>query len=288
VAYLYSVTFSRVEVLLQTQVYHFHRQLSAMLRSQSLSALLIASLVACLAPSQLRAQCLVEYCLWKPSTEFSFCYNPDSTLVDTCTSSWTYGKYFNRGLFRLEFRYSVIDVPYAPYDSVVEVRWTDIDTSYSLLRAAFAQLENSFGGLWLRKMSPNITDTMHAANKHFELRFDSIVQIDSVISIMRQSSRLMNQVATGFKSAPAHALSVNRIKQSMRPIVCWSPANMTFRIGGEATDLSITLVDILGRIVYARDNSQSGPQLDAHLNCESQVLYAIVDGRFAGRLMTCP
>jgi hypothetical protein len=260
-----------------------------MIRLRCLLFVLLFLGIAASDPCTPRSQCLVEFCSIQPDREFEDCWNPDSILIDTCRASTTYGQYYGRGRYNLEFKYAVLELPQAPYDSVVEVPWTMIDTSFPMLREAFQQLENLFGGLWLRKVSPQVADTNHAASKHFELRFDSIIRIDSVINILRSSMQLKELVRAGFMSRPVFTLSVDHrdALDTPRKAVCWSPEKRILLIGGESTDLPVTVVDILGRAVFIGHDSFHESIDNVRFDPRTQVLYVLVNGRFMGRLTTC-
>jgi hypothetical protein len=107
--------------------------------------------------------------------------NPDSVLVDTCTGSSTYGSFYARKWFRIAFRAYVIPLPTFPADTIVEVPWTAVDTSFSDLRAGLQTIEAKYGLFVLRKVNPEINDTANGASSNFTLRFASAVCVDSVV-----------------------------------------------------------------------------------------------------------
>jgi hypothetical protein len=108
--------------------------------------------------------------------------NPDSVCVDSCIGSPTFGKQFARETFEIGFTQTIVFLPWAPQDSIIEFSWTAIDTAFPAIRSAFQQLESDFGTLWLRKANPNDTSLNSSGNTAYYLRFANRVAIDSIVS----------------------------------------------------------------------------------------------------------
>ncbi|MBS1538177.1 MAG: hypothetical protein JST20_10570 [Bacteroidetes bacterium] len=109
-------------------------------------------------------------------------YNPDSVCVDSCIGSSTFGERFARETFAIIFTQTIVFLPWAPHDSIIDFSWTAIDTSFPAIRSAFQQLESDFGTLWLRKFNPDDTSLNTLGNRAYYLRFASRVPIDSIVS----------------------------------------------------------------------------------------------------------
>ncbi len=60
--------------------------------------------------------------------------NHDSVLVDSLATSPTYLEYYATNGWGLDFKYYVIHRPVASYDTIIELPWTAIDTTYVALR----------------------------------------------------------------------------------------------------------------------------------------------------------
>jgi hypothetical protein len=132
--------------------------------------------------------------------------NLDSSIVfDTCgvqykysncdSSFWynlksDYGeqakkKVYSKGYWVILFEVSAIPIPAAPKeDTLIYVDWTAIDTAYPEIRNTFQQMEENFGDLYFRKMSPTAGENA----KNFRLYFTNYVNIDSITTIGSQIS----------------------------------------------------------------------------------------------------
>lgn len=109
-------------------------------------------------------------------------YNPDSTYVDTCGSSATYlGRYCRRA-YRVDFDRYVIHSPVFSFDTALVYEWTAIDTAFSDIRNGFEALEGEVGNFTLTKLAAYIDDTSSELNRAFIMRFDSLLNVDSVLS----------------------------------------------------------------------------------------------------------
>ncbi|MEI8133478.1 MAG: T9SS type A sorting domain-containing protein [bacterium] len=162
--------------------------------------------------SEVRAQvatveCLTSWCIddQYDSTHYGICHNPDSVKVDTCSGSLTHGELYGKKWFNVRFDPYAISLPSAPYDTVLEVRWTSIDTSYTSLRTSFSVLESKFGTLWLRKGSPDLTDPADSSSHVYQMRFENYVCIDSVVNDLENIAGLVRPY---FLSNPGILLSI--------------------------------------------------------------------------------
>ncbi|MEI8133479.1 MAG: hypothetical protein WCH46_00210 [bacterium] len=151
------------------------------------------------------------------STHYGICHNPDSVKVDTCSGSLTHGELYGKKWFNVRFDPYAISLPSAPYDTVLEVRWTSIDTSYTSLRTSFSVLESKFGTLWLRKGSPDLTDPADSSSHVYQMRFENYVCIDSVVNDLENIAGLVRPY---FLSNPGFLMTVpnDRGLKPMTPI----------------------------------------------------------------------
>lgn len=108
-------------------------------------------------------------------------WNPDSVLVDSCTSSNTFGEYYAIKGYYLRFSNYVIARPMASADSVIEWVWSDIDSNYAALRLALSALETKYGRFYLREFYPEVTDSSKYGSKTYYVRFDKYVYADSAV-----------------------------------------------------------------------------------------------------------
>ncbi len=111
--------------------------------------------------------------------------NPDSIMVDSCSSSPTYLHKFAKESFAFWLQYgSMLPIPAAPVDSIIDVEWTQIDTAYSSTRAGFDTLQQKFGHFILHKDVSYAGDTTDISSRFFSLRFDSFVDIQTAVNQM--------------------------------------------------------------------------------------------------------
>jgi hypothetical protein len=145
-------------------------------------------LVALSFTSQVWAQassgCLSLVCIDGQATgiDSEKCINRDSVMVDTCMGSATFGEDYAKRWFRVDFSYYVIKLPAAPYDTLLEMSWTAIDTNFRYLRSAFANLELKYGAVTFKKYAPNFVDSTDLASKIYYLRFNNYVRVNSVMA----------------------------------------------------------------------------------------------------------
>lgn len=106
--------------------------------------------------------------------------NTDSALVDTCTGSSTYRGIYVKHWFNFAFQYgSMLQLPAAPADTILEVSWTTIDTNYAATRSAFQSMEVKYGTFYLRKRNPDVSDTSEPFSTSYKIRFENYVCEDS-------------------------------------------------------------------------------------------------------------
>ncbi len=105
-------------------------------------------------------------------------HNPDSVLVDTCSTSPTYGKLFLNGPFRVKFAYgSILPLDSVSVDSDLTVSWEVIDTSYDSIRSIFGNVEDQFGSFMLHKDFPDRSDTNVELSRVFSIHTTGSVSI---------------------------------------------------------------------------------------------------------------
>jgi hypothetical protein len=123
----------------------------------------------------IQSDCIKSIIIDDPENGF---HNEDSVMVDSCQNPPVQ---LVQKWFLVVFDYYVIDLPEAPEDTILEVTWESISSTYTTLRNEFEEMENIFGDYILRKETPQITDTTHIGSKLFKIYFDNYVVIDSVI-----------------------------------------------------------------------------------------------------------
>ena len=98
--------------------------------------ILLAGLVVVVTNGAVRAQA-PSSCLELAYRTDTTIWNRDSAMVDTCHTSPTYGQIYAKKWFTIDFDDYLINLPYAPADSIMEVSWVSIDSIYSDTRAFF-------------------------------------------------------------------------------------------------------------------------------------------------------
>jgi hypothetical protein len=176
-------------------------------------------------------------------------HNPDSVMVDTCHADWEFGQLFARQWWQVYFTYNVLPLP-ASSDSVLEVTWDKIDTSYGATRTGMALLEQHFGGFVIRKLYPSVTDTNTAPGREFAIRFQNYCNIDSVMLAIKAISLC----DASYNNQTRYIRSVSA-SQSLQPIPIkfWpQPAQDVLNI--EAPVLgTIRLLNSSGQIIFHSD-----------------------------------
>lgn len=110
--------------------------------------------------------------------------NPDSIRVDTCNGHEQNPQFSVKRGYRITFDDYAIKLGYAEQDSVVEVEWSAIDTSFVDLREAFHKMADSIGGYKLRKLYPSDTGAAGLLPRLFAIDFDQYVLTDSLDSCL--------------------------------------------------------------------------------------------------------
>ncbi len=112
-------------------------------------------------------------------------WNPDSIMTDTCQPGGLYAHGYCRRHYTLRFEWYVLANVDTNYDTTT-YQWTDIDTSYGALRASFAHLDSLVGPFIMQRRLHDISDTASPLSHSFILRFDSLLNVDTAISLLQQ------------------------------------------------------------------------------------------------------
>lgn len=171
-------------------------------------------------------------------------WNPDSTYVDTCGTQPPYRSKYCRRAYQITFDWYVIHSPVFANDTVLVYEWTAIDTAFSDIRNGFQTLESAVGHFTLTKLAAYIADTSSEFNKIFILRFDSLLNVDTVLSLL---STIPNLKA-GWSGMPRY--QTGSIKQSPRQtkISIWpQPSSKGIYVQGEEALCNIVAYNSLGK-----------------------------------------
>jgi hypothetical protein len=124
--------------------------------------------------------------------------NPDSVRVDTNQSSSSYGHLFAKGRFGIFFDYNIIPLDSVRSDSLLLVGLDAVDSNFEGVLNVLSAIQLHYGKITFQKQYPQIGDSNYRASNEFFLSFDSLVDVDSVLSALRTIS-LMH---SGFASQP--------------------------------------------------------------------------------------
>lgn len=193
----------------------------------------------------------VDGCLAIAFAGDSTVVNKDSVMVDTCRSTQTHYVFYARKWYEIIFDQSVIRLPWAPRDSVVEVTWHTVDTAYPAIRSALQDIENKFGMYYLRKEDPEDTIVSSVDSRSYMIRFDSLVNADSVMPLLRA----VPNSTSDFKSRPSPLTYVQGEKQGGDPTYLIFPNPVTDRglifLSGAKTALNnihAEIIDATGKV----------------------------------------
>lgn len=174
--------------------------------------------------------------------------NPDSAYFDTCQASATFGSMFCRNEYTLRFEWYVISTPYYPIDTPIVYRWTDIDTQFAAIRAAFQNLEDSVGSFTVTKYGAHIMDTGSRLSHTFSLRFDSLMNVDTARRFLNQVPNLDTRWNGMPRINASGGSSVNNLADHNQRVVAWpQPCSSEIIIEGVEKVATPEIMDMLGR-----------------------------------------
>jgi hypothetical protein len=215
--------------------------------------------------------CLRLFCIDKQTREgdsTEVCQNRDSVMIDTCFGSDTYNSLYSKKWFKIRFHNYVINLFQAPYDTLLEVSWTNIDTMFTSLRSSFSILEDKYGTFFLRKYAPNLTDSTDPASHVYDIRFSTYVPVDSILNDLRNISGLDSY---SFSSYPGFLDDVLEKKSGRNEIlVVPNPATNSIEVKCDLISDNqshiISVFDPIGNVVLNERINSSNSNIDiSHL-----------------------
>ncbi|MEP7233945.1 MAG: T9SS type A sorting domain-containing protein [Ignavibacteriota bacterium] len=180
--------------------------------------------------------------------------NPDSILVDSCIGSPTFLHRFAKQWFTLRFEYgSMLPIPAAPVDSIILVEWRQIDAAYQTTRAGFDTLQQIFGHFILKKGDAWQGDTSVFSDRDFDLRFDSIVDIQAVVTQMLSIPMILDGSVNYLERAGGLSIVGSNPPNKSNLILQPNPAFSKLNINSEGYALrEISIIDISGKQVFEK------------------------------------
>lgn len=147
--------------------------------------------VFCFFVTEAESQTYQDSCIriiWEHNPEYGY-FNPDSVLIDSCMCPdmiWEFCPYlYANRWYKLYLPNGAINLPAYPHDTTIYVSWQDIDTNFVELRQKFSEMESIFGNFIFKKVSPEIIDTFALGSRHFVIKFDDYLLIDSVVQFLK-------------------------------------------------------------------------------------------------------
>ncbi len=212
--------------------------------------------------------------------------NPDSIYVDSCPASSTYLHLFAKETFSVQFFYgSVLPVPGASPDTIIEVEWTQIDTAYSATRAGFDSLQQRFGHFILKNTQPNIVDTNHIGSKIFALSFDSIVDVN-VVSDSLKTIPLVEYAGYSNRSGILSGITNINNNDKTRPSIIFNATTSEITINDEnlLENNTLDIFSTTGQLIYHGLFTKQSPSLKV-ANLPQSCYVVQINGATAGKLL---
>lgn len=142
---------------------------------------LVLLIVIFLASLALHGEARAQSCLQLDTIHL----NMDSAYYDACAPTTAHQKIYCRRHYTLRFDWYVISSPAYGFDTAIAYQWTDINTRFTAIRAAFQRLENTVGHFTLTKRLASISDTGNRLSHSFILRFDSLLDVDTALALLK-------------------------------------------------------------------------------------------------------
>ena len=199
------------------------------------------------------------------------CVDGASVVEDNRLKNRVYSKY----RYDIEFNLPAIMLSRLPVDSIVDVRWEEIDPFYSELRSGMAAIEYNYGSYYLRKIVPN-----DSLSQLFELRLLSYAHAESIVEDLNKIAH----VEANFRGSFYPVLSIGQsasLKKEVNIIAHPQPAFEHLTISGPEPIQSIELYDIFGREIRVGLSNSSLPSdriLINLMSLPSGIFYLIVNG----------
>jgi hypothetical protein len=188
--------------------------------------------------------------------------NTDSALVDTCSGSSTYRGIYVKQWFNFAFQYgSMLQLPSAPADTILEVSWTAIDTNYSATRSAFQAMETKYGTFLLRKVHPDVADTTEPMSTVYEIRFLNYVCEDSAFHDLKAVPEIDDTFMQDGLLVPFASVSTVFSSKEGGIEIYPNPARSSIDILGQS-DSPLLLYDEKGECLKVLNPSQRQISLD--------------------------
>jgi hypothetical protein len=183
----------------------------------------------------------------------------DSVLFDTCNSTPLNVLYTRYATILFDyFSPPILNLPWAPADSILEVSWRAIDTSFPAIRDSFQNLELKIDSFVLQKVYPDDTVLIHNSDsgsvipRYFYLRFlgYGYYNEDSIASALSSIPGITFLLPGPPDVVPAGVSESNQNPQNHLHLFP-NPAGETIRLQSDTDNIygQIEIIDALGRTI---------------------------------------
>ncbi len=125
--------------------------------------------------------------------------NPDSVMVDICPESPTFGKWFAKRHWRIQFYNNCY-----PFDTVLdtnEIRSIDnISLKHPTIRQRFLELQNEFGNIYFMGLEKPVPDTMLFYNPVVRMFFEDYQDYKRIDSVFISTVDSLKAISYEFKA----------------------------------------------------------------------------------------
>jgi Secretion system C-terminal sorting domain len=217
--------------------------------------------------------------------------NPDSCMIDSCAVStvdpcglW-FGYVYSKNGYRFNFDSDVFKLPIYPIDTIIAMRWTDLDTSFHFLRNMFDSLEMQWGTFGLLKHYPDATNSDPAAGVYYMV-FDSYADAPAVSNFIKNYSS--DTLDFTYLGGPFLALSVPNSSTQTNKIFP-NPVHSDLNISMPGSLISnVGVIDVCGRLVRSYDLQNPSDTFTLDLTGLLSGVYAIKCGTQIYRIVFDP
>jgi len=173
-------------------------------------------------------------------------------MIDSCAvlssfnpCEFAYDQVYSKTGYRFNFDSDVFNLPVYPIDTILVMRWTDLDTSFHLLRDMFDSLQKQCGNFGLLKREPDRTNPDQLAGIYYMV-FDSYTQAIVVSNFINDFSN--HSIDFGYIGGPFIASDVSKSNGQTNKIFP-NPVHSELNVSMPGTSVSIVEVyDMCGRL----------------------------------------
>ncbi len=107
-----------------------------MMKKASFAVLLLLGMTGHAGAQVVDSTCIVLFDQWRQGTGVP---NPDNAYIDTCIGTSHFGEYYSTNSYELNFEWYVIHSPIDTVDTTLYFDWSDVDTTFPVIRSGSQQ-----------------------------------------------------------------------------------------------------------------------------------------------------